>query len=425
MTVDVARIARALAGIDAWLEGMRGPAGYTGPIAHWWETNLRFTGPLFDWRYEGIIDGYRMLYVKTGSEIFLERAKRAAEDVLAAQLPDGRFRSSSFQFGPIPGGTPHEAAVDVALLLLARTMREHGLAGHQRYATAAQDNLERYWLRVLWNGQGFMDQPYNPVLVANKHATLLEALLEYGDATGRDVSEFTAACLRVIRSAFVSYGPQAGGIVHLGIGPSNLAVSIYTARSMNGLLSHYLRRRDSALLPILEGGTAFLKGLLTDEGIAWGMYDSGIMAMNPQVIAGAGDVLRFFLRGAKLALRTEDASERLTGIMLNAQSPSGGLPTARGFAAKGLARPSRVLDLRDALPVVGWVDKAFRALSLLLPQGHPLPASAPLPYEGSVMWRGKPMTFRESASQFEVIGSRGELTYAWRKGSWAPQVCDI
>lgn len=425
MTVDATRIARALAGIDAWLEGMRGPDGYTGPVAHWWETNLRFTGPLFDWRYEGIIDGYRTLYVKTGSEMFLERAKRAAEDVLAAQLPDGRFRSSSFQFGPIPGGTPHEAAVDVGLLLLARTMREHGLAGHERYQTAAQENLERYWLGVLWTGQGFMDQPYNPVLVANKHATLLEALLEYSDVTGRDVGEFTAACLRVIHSAYVWYGPQAGGIVHLGIGPSNLAVSIYTARAMNGILSYYLRGRDSALLPILEGGTAFLRRLLTNEGVAWGMYESGSMAMNPQVIAGAGDVLRFFLRGAKIGLRTEDASERLTAILLGAQSPTGGLPTARGFAAKGLAEPSRVLDVRDVLPVVGWVDKTFRALALLLPQGHPLPTSTTLEHEARVVWRGKTTTFRESASQFEVTGSRGELTYAWRKGSWAPQVCEI
>ncbi len=425
MSVAAERIALVLAGIDAWLEGMRGPDGYTGPIAHWWETNLRFTGPIFDWRYEGIIDGYRTLYLKTGNPGFLHRAERAADDVLAAQLPDGRFSSSSFQFGPVPGGTPHEAGIDAALLLLAKTMRQQDLNGYERYQASAQANLEQYWFGVLWDGRGFMDQPYNPVLVANKHATLLEALLVYGELLGRSFEEYTAACLRVIRSAYVPSGPQAGGIVHLGIGPSRLAVSIYTARTMNGVLSYYLHDGDPSLPPFLQGAVSFLEKLLTSSGVAWGVYGSGETALNPQMIAGAGDVLRFLLRAAAAGIDTGTVADRLGRTLLVSQLPSGGLPTARGFVAKGLARSPRTVELRDILPVAGWVDKTFRALTAWLPEGSQLPAAVVRPYGVKVAWRGRVVEFREDGAQFEVIDQRGKPVYVWRKGTRAPQICEV
>lgn len=36
-------LATALASIDAWLDTMRGRHGYTGPVAHWWESNFVYT----------------------------------------------------------------------------------------------------------------------------------------------------------------------------------------------------------------------------------------------------------------------------------------------------------------------------------------------------------------------------------------------
>ena len=45
----------AVANLDAWLDTMRSPDGYGGPVAHWWQNCLQFTGAGLDWRYEGII----------------------------------------------------------------------------------------------------------------------------------------------------------------------------------------------------------------------------------------------------------------------------------------------------------------------------------------------------------------------------------
>jgi hypothetical protein len=56
----------ALADLDAWLQTIHQPRGYAGPVAHWWQNRYRYTGPGLDWRYEGILIGYSLLYQKTG-----------------------------------------------------------------------------------------------------------------------------------------------------------------------------------------------------------------------------------------------------------------------------------------------------------------------------------------------------------------------
>ncbi|WP_019588357.1 hypothetical protein [Deinococcus apachensis] len=423
--VQTDHLARALGGLDAWLEGMRGPDGYGGPVMHWWESNFLYTGALYDWRYEGVIDGYRELFLRTGQPGFLDRAIRAADELLGQQLPDGRWRRSSFQFGPVAGGTPHEAGLDSALLGLARTLRDLGRDG-ERYVRAARANIEGYWIGQLWNGRGFQDQPYNPVLVANKHATLLEALATCEALTGADFTEYIERCAAVVLGAQMQGGPQRGGTVHLGIGPSRLAIPIYTGRSMNGLLAYFDRTRDPRVTAALGQAAEFLGRLITPEGVLWGIYGEGRTARNPLMVAGAGDVLRFLLRVRERDLApVEQGVGTLTALLLGAQTPGGGLPTARGFAAKGLSHSTSRVDLRDVLPVVGWVDKAFRALALALPPGGRVPTVPVQSYGLEVTWRGRRCTFEETLESLRVLGARGRLRYHWAKGEPSPRVYDL
>lgn len=428
VAVETEHLVRALAGLDAWLESMRGPDGYGGPIAHWWESNFLYTGALYDWRYEGVIEGYHELYLRTGQSAFLDRATRAAGDLLPRQLPDGRWRRSSFQFGPVAGGTPHEAGLDLALLRLARTLRGLGRGEEgDAYVHAARANIEGYWIGQLWNGRGFQDQPYNASLVANKHATLLEALVELETLTGADFGSYIGRCAEVVMGAQVRRGPQRGGTVHLGIGPSRLAIPIYTARSMNGLMSFLDRTGDPRAAAAVREAADFLLRLTTPGGVLWGIYGTGRTARNPLMVAGAGDVLRCLLRIRERDLAPVDAGVRtLTNLLLEAQSPAGGLPTARGFAAKALGRPTPQTELRDVLPVVGWVDKAFRALCLALPLGSQVSPGDVRPYEVPVMWRGQRRTFRETAESFSVTADRGSVSlYHWIKGEPSPRVYDL
>ena len=422
-------LSRAVSNLSAWLEGMRGPGGYGGPVMHWWESNFLYTGAGFDWRYEGIIDGYRELYLRTRDEHHLQLALRAAHDLLPQQLPDGRFRNSSFQFGPVAGGTPHEAALCVALLKLGRTLRDCGRGDEAGpLISAALHNISGYWVAQLWNGQGFQDQPYKGVYVANKHATLLEALLEAQTLTGADDQEYALACVQVILGSQMTSGPQAGGTVHLGIGPSRLAIPIYTARTMNGLIAYHDVQPSGVVARSVAAAARFVLALLRPQGVAWGRYGDGRLALNPVMVAGAGDQLRFLLRVQERDLAEVSAGiAALTRMLLTAQLPSGGLPTAQGFRAKGLAfnlgrnvgnLGAKAPDLRDILPVVGWNDKAFRALVLSLPAGTSLPAPTTRPYHLPISWRGAAGEFQETVSHFSVSSNR--YHYRWTKGSPAP-----
>ncbi len=86
------RIDEALTRMDLWFESMRGPEGYGGPVCHWWRQSLLYTGAGLDWRYEGIITGYLILWERTGDERWLARAQRAGDDLVAGRLPDGHYR---------------------------------------------------------------------------------------------------------------------------------------------------------------------------------------------------------------------------------------------------------------------------------------------------------------------------------------------
>jgi hypothetical protein len=423
----------SLMAIDRWLEGMRGPEGYTGPIAHWWESNFMYAGPLFDWRYEGIVDGYRTLYLVTGESAFRDRAVRAANDLVAAQLPDGRFKNSSFQFGPNPGGTPHEAAVDAALFSMAALAQTENRASEaQPWLEAACKNIEAYWIGTLWHGQGFWDQPDHPVLVANKHGTVIEALLGYQDFTGVDCAQYLEAGMAVIMGLQVRAGPQCGGTIHAGIGPSRLAVPIYTARAMNGLLRLYEYQRLRAIEQAVRDAAFFLTQSLSEAGIWWGMYPDGRLASSPTMIAAAGDLLRFFILASQAGiLDGQRQVEVLLRLLINHQTPSGAIPTARGFSHKGQTLDTHGgRDLRDVVPVVGWVDKAFRGLALLvglesgLTWGPFEKSSASAAHRVPVTWRGKPYLFVEDSRHMR-LEQYGTVRYRWEKGCTYPHVCQI
>src|SRR5688500_4238612 len=149
--------AEALWRLEAWLETTRvpalggRPAGYGGPVVHWWRDSVHYTGPGFDWRYEGIIYGYLALHERTGERRWLDKAIRAGDDLVAAQLPNGNFMCSGFEQNPSTAGTPHEAAADSGLLALALALRRQAHPNWERYAATARRNIESFHVARLWN----------------------------------------------------------------------------------------------------------------------------------------------------------------------------------------------------------------------------------------------------------------------------------
>ena len=119
--------------LDAWLETMRGPNGYGGPVAHWWQQSLMYTGAGLDWRYEGIIEGYLQLWARTEKTIAF----------VTHSIPEAVYLSTKIVvMSPRPGRItdviestlPRERPLDIRdspeFIEIAHRVREGLRAGH-------------------------------------------------------------------------------------------------------------------------------------------------------------------------------------------------------------------------------------------------------------------------------------------------------
>lgn len=421
--------AKTLARMDAWFQTMRSDEGYTGPITHWWESCWLYSGPMLDWRYEGLLCGYVTLYEKTQNPLWLARALQAGNDLQRGQMPDGRFHNSSFQAGPVEGGTPHEAAADVGLLELARLLRSLDDPRWRQYFEVAEKNLRHYHLACLWDGKAFRDQPWNPTVVPNKNATTIEALLLLEALSGENFEDYIRSAAELILSAQITMpGTAQGGIVHLGTHSQRLAIGIYTARSASAMIRLYARDGDARYRRIAEDAGAFLLTLLTDQGTAFGYYPDGRLIANPVWLSPSGDVLRALYLLQPYSDQFQSALSRLLRVLQHAQMPGGGLSTAHGLGRKGHIKGYQGQpDFRDVLPVVGWCDKAFRALALCcdVPEIPQIPETIP-DTELPCTWKGQACVYREDQYHITLTTlNRCRTLYRWRKGQHYPDECEL
>ncbi|MDI6654918.1 MAG: hypothetical protein QME59_03425 [Candidatus Hydrothermarchaeota archaeon] len=413
--------------LDKWLDTMWSKEGYTGPVSHWWESSFLYTGVQIDWRYEGIITGYLDIYRKTGEEQWLEKAVRAGEDVVNNQLPTKKFLNSSFQAGPIEGGTPHEAAVDVALLELSDVLKEENSKSWRRYFKCAEDNIREYLLTKLWNGRGFIEQPWDATLVPNKNATVIEALLLYSEMAVVDFSKYVIPAAEVILNSQIIEGARTGGTIHYGTGRHQLAIGIYTARCVSGLLRLFNHTNDEKYLDTVKKAVVFLSSLIADKGTHFGYYKDESKIRCPTWISPSADILRALILARKEKIPVKDKDiESLIQSIAGGQEKSGGIRTANGFAGRGGTGEYEGLpEFRDVLPVVGWNDKVLRAFSLLLEKDQELPDLNIEKTEVDCVWKGRECRFIEDEKNIILQEKNGEQLYNLRKGQSFPKVCRL
>jgi len=415
----------ALARLDAWFETMRCPGGYGGPVAHWWQQSLVYTGSGLDWRYEGIIAGYLRLWERSGDPRWLARAARAGDDLLAGQLADGHYAASPVELNPASAGTPHEAACDVGLLLLALALRAAGRGEWGRYAAGAERNLREFYVAQLWDEQAraFRDSPAVPSFVPNKAATACEALFLLAELTGDAVwvERYALPTLdRLIAHQVHDRGALDGAIAQNSFGAQKVEkyFPIYIARCVPALLRGYRwagadRYADSALHAM-----RFVACWADADGaLPTVVYANRRTSRNPAWIAPLGDVLRAAdaLRPLGFAAGFEATWQRL----LAGQDASGGMQTAQGFAAQASGRAPELPDLRDVLHVVGWCDKAFRFLADRA--GPQLPVAVSAPFEATCTFRNQTLRLTETPDLLELTRGR-EVCYRWRKGQPWPEI---
>lgn len=430
MTTDLeSRITEAVLGLDAWFDTMRGPDGYGGPVVHWWQDCLLFTGPGLDWRYEGIITGYLNLYEKSGDDVWLVKARRAGDDLLRGQLSTGNFRNSCFEANPHTGGTPHEAACDLALLRLAQVLKTQGDDAWEKYAACAENSLFGFIVGVLWDGDRrvFRNAAHDPWFVPNKVATIVEALLAWAavtgdhqpaEAYGRPTLQAIADCqVRAPRSALDGGIPQRATLQ----GPGTRLFPFYIARCVPALAQGSVAFGEQHFLEAADAAMGFvLRHMLPDGSFPQVVYANGHINRYPQWIAGIAEILH---AGEVLSRHGKHASlDRTLDWLLRGQDGSGAFRTARGFAAQVSQRqPPELPEFRDVLPVCGWNSMAFRYLTGCVTRVRRLSWSHSGSTEQPCIFQGIKATCCEDAHALEVH-VRGKVAYRWRKpDAWAQQ----
>jgi hypothetical protein len=435
-------IASALMKLDAWLDTMYhhggdgGGRGYGGPVAHWWQDCLHFAGAGLDWRYEGILLGYLALHQKTGDGQWLAKAHRAGDDLVQGQLSTGNYRNSSFELNPYSGGTPHEAACDLALLQLSRVLQKQGDPAWQEFLAAAETNLRAYYVGQLWDAEAhsFRDHPEMPSFVPNKAATLAEALLALADLTGEEawIERYARPTLDTILLHQVRTGVLRGAIHQYSLHgqPVDCFFPYYTARCVPGLVAGYAHCGDECYLDAAQSALAFVLSCRFDDGsFPQVIYPRtsrtlsvesrrGRLNRYPVWIAATGDVLRATALLAPYGVQADP--QPTMDWLLRGQQPTGAFSTAWGFASQASQQaPGPLPEFRDVLPACGWNDKAFRYLTDLigeesLPEVHDLGTS-----EQPCLFRGLEAVYREDRLLIEVHRGR-DILYRWRKGDvWA------
>lgn len=416
-------ITTAVAALDAWFETIRGPDGYGGPVAHWWQQSFLYTGVGRDWRYEGIIAGYLLLWEYSSDPRWLWKAQRAGDDLLAGQLPNSHFAASAFEINPACAGTPHEAAVDVGLLLLAQALRNHSDQSWQRYAAAAEHNIRDFIVGQLWDEQGqyLRDSPTFAAFVPNKAATACEAFFLLTEITGSNswVERYALPTLeRIMAHQLRINGQLDGAIAQNSFGRRIIHkyFPLYIARCLPALLRGYTWNGDLRYIASALRAMAFIKRWTDDEGlVATVVYPDRRAIRTPAWVAALGDILRV----AEM-LQPYGWQGNFTAVeerILAGQTASGAFCTASGFAGQpGGKLPARP-DIRDLLPVAGWCDKTFRYLAA---RAEPvLPPTTSERFEAECTFADQPLQFVETSEYLECSNRRG-VCYRWRKGQpWA------
>jgi hypothetical protein len=242
------------------------------------------------------------------------------------------------------------------------------------------------------------------------------------------VQEYIDGAAQVVLGAQVAQGIRAGAAVHAGTFQHRLSYGIYTARCASGLVRLMSHQYRTEYEDFVRRAVKYLGRLILPYTTLLGHYRDGRPIAAPQWISPSGDLLRALVIARQCVDVPAEWIERLTRMLVEAQQPAGGIPTASGFAALGSSRPSGgVLEFRDVLPVTGWCDKAFRALTMVASDNTGASMTTPaVPTEVVCQWRGRPCCYREDDKRLSLTDVRsGELLYLWHKGESYPSHMEL
>lgn len=255
--------------------------------------------------------------------------------------------------------------------MLARELRSTDLDQSERFLGAAQCNLETYWFEELWHRPTatLWDSPKTSSFVPNKAATFVEAVLLLSDLISDQhlIDRFAIPTAANILAMQVTNQNSA---LHGAIAQNRFADNIvevyfplYIARCVTPLLQLFNMVGDPRLWDAAMSAGRFLERIREPGGsFPQALYGNGTANRLPRWIAGAGDIIRAFLAVNEYGANID--VEPTINWVLSGTQRDGHIAAAEGFG-KIIPTISRRDRFADEIGVVGWCDKAFRALAQL------------------------------------------------------------
>jgi hypothetical protein len=307
------------------------------------------------------------------------------------------------------------------LLNLARFLKEANEPSWKVFYEGAKKNIENYLLKCLWNGKYFRNLPGDNFWVANKSATIVEALLRYYDFLCTNDPIYAQKIFQFANQSAESVlklQRANGGIAQSSIrGDSH---TLYTARCIWPLLQLHDVTHRSEYMEAAQKAVNFLVSLSRPEGGYYQVqYESSKVGKYPVWIAACGDILYAI---SHLTGQDNGFIEANTTWMLQYQDSCGGIRTSCGFGVwAGTRGGTSKLSFGDALHVCGWNDKAFRFLTTLLPDGQELPEPSIQPCQIECMFDNTKAIYLEDNQRISVQAVKsGKILYHWnKKEKWA------
>lgn len=413
--------AAALAGLLGWFDTIRGPDGYGGPAIATRAQCLAWCGPAADWRLEGIFDA-RARLLSTDPEM----QEKLLADLAAlgrAQLGDGSFRNSYFEWNPFEGGMPHEPALLASALRARRTLADAGTDVPGLATTVERALLGRH-LRLLWNKSlrtardwEITDFEFGQAVTA---AAVLDLLLEWTDWQGGldELAPYAEGLLAWLIRLQKSSGALAGGILASNRRGSGIS-PFHTARCLGPLRALARRMNHNEAARAADQAATFLAA----QALPGGGFKRLLWSWRPES-------LRPLFTGAVAAILTalhddgaldEGTRARQESWLLGAVTPTGAFRNAFGFGSV-VGNAGRD-DWRDWIPCAGWQDKILAYLSRRVAPGA-LPPARVADFETNVLVDGKPGLVRETSAKLE-IDRAGSTAFRWHKNSSWPEICTL
>lgn len=419
--IDTTQLAAAQGRLETWLAGMHGPEGYYGPVIGFRGTSMGYAGPGFDWRYEGLLDGWLAHNRLAPDALLLGRMESALAELCRARLADGTLRCSYFESNPFEGGMPHEPILMASALRVRAALLSAGRPVNPEFEEHVDRFVRSRLVRELWN-KGLKTfnnwlqseyESYSPTAVA----AIVEVLDAYEAARGPqpDLDPLIRGAADSLLATQITSGPLAGAlpVSNRRGAPVNPALA---ARCLTAFEVLARRLADPRLRQAADGLEAFLAGVARrDGGFPCLVSRDRPAAEYPVFVGAAASVLTALARSGRLDAKW--LAPHLDFILAQ-QSVTGAFNTAVGFGnTRGKStRP----DWRDLLPVCGWVDKVYHLLALLNP-GTMTPTAVSAA-RSEVTVRGTPAVFEEGDSVMRLTGSSGKVWFEWEKRTKWPRV---